>query len=111
MLVNVGDERIAIVHGDDSSLAGWGFSQEALSTTQGLAAASAAFECTGVQVFTSSHTCLPVLRRLSEGRTVVNNGAAGMPEFFWRKIRARNANCALSMEGRFVWRAVREFVY
>jgi len=81
MLVNVGDERVAIVHGDDSSLAGWGFSQEALSTTQGLAAASEAFERTGVQVFASSHTCLPVLKRLSKGRTVVNNGAAGMPNF------------------------------
>ena len=36
-----------------------------------------------VDVFASSHTCLPVLHALVDGaaRAVVNNGAAGMPNF------------------------------
>src|SRR4029078_2993158 len=37
-----------------------------------------------VDVFASSHTCLPALRRFDFGgrpRAVANNGAAGMPNF------------------------------
>ena len=33
-----------------------------------------------VDVFASSHTCLPALRRFDRG-LVINNGAAGMPNF------------------------------
>jgi hypothetical protein len=34
-----------------------------------------------VEVFASSHTCLPVLRSFDERRVLVNNGSAGMPNF------------------------------
>jgi hypothetical protein len=34
-----------------------------------------------VDVFASSHTCLPVLQAFPRNRIVVNNGAAGMPNF------------------------------
>ena len=37
----VGTSRVAVVHGDADSLAGWGFSQEALATKEGAAAAEA----------------------------------------------------------------------
>ena len=77
----VGAVRIAIVHGDAWSLAGWGFSQETLSTPEGRAAAEGAFREAGLEVFASSHTCLPVLQRFGGGRAIVNNGAAGMPNF------------------------------
>jgi hypothetical protein len=77
----VGAERIAIVHGDAESLAGWGFAQEALATRTGIAAAQAAFDAARVRVFASSHTCLPVLQDLGAGRLIANNGAAGMPNF------------------------------
>ena len=80
LVAEVGGIRIGIVHGDADSLAGWGFSQEALSTSGGMSAASRWFGIAGVKVFASSHTCLPVLRSI-DGGIVVNNGAAGMPNF------------------------------
>ena len=80
-VARVGDARVAIVHGDAESLAGWGFSQETLSSPAGLQAAQHAFDEARVEIFASSHTCLPVLQRLENGGIVVNNGAAGMPNF------------------------------
>lgn len=73
--------RIAIVHGDDESLAGWNFSQESLGTSAGSAHAEGAFRSARVRVFASSHTCLPVLARIGGGGVVINNGSAGMPNF------------------------------
>jgi hypothetical protein len=81
LLAEVGGERIGIVHGDAESLAGWNFSQEVLATPAGAEAAERQFARAAVRVFASSHTCLPVLRQFSGGRTLVNNGAAGMPNF------------------------------
>jgi hypothetical protein len=81
LVAEVGDERVAVVHGDAGSLAGWGFSQEALATAAGRAAASDALERAGVRVFASSHTCLPVMAGFAGARAIVNNGAAGMPNF------------------------------
>lgn len=80
-LAEVGGERIAIVHGDSDSLAGWGFSQESLASAAGRRAADAAFEAAKVSVFASSHTCLPVLQTFDGARAIVNNGSAGMPNF------------------------------
>jgi hypothetical protein len=80
-VAEVGGERVAIVHGDADSLAGWGFSQEALATREGRDAAAAAFGAAGVRVFASSHTCLPVLQAIAGAGIIANNGAAGMPNF------------------------------
>jgi hypothetical protein len=80
-VAEVGGERVAIVHGDADSLAGWAFSQETLATSAGLAAARAAFATAATRVIASSHTCLPVLQSLAGERVIVNNGAAGMPNF------------------------------
>ena len=81
LVAEVGGERVAIVHGDAGSLAGWGFSQEILATAPGRRAAAEAFERAKVRVFASSHTCLPVMASFPNARVVVNNGAAGMPNF------------------------------
>ena len=81
LVAEVGGERVGIVHGDADSLAGWNFSQETLSTPEGIADAERALLRAGVRIFASSHTCLPVLKELPGGRAVVNNGAAGMPNF------------------------------
>jgi hypothetical protein len=78
----VGGVRVAIVHGDAWSLAGWAFSQERLRDDP--AAVAEAFGAGEVSVFASSHTCLPVLQPfdLARGRCLIaNNGAAGMPNF------------------------------
>lgn len=81
VVAEVGGERVAIVHGDADSLAGWGFSQETLASDAGVGAAQAAFASAGVRVIASSHTCLPVLQSIGDERVIANNGAAGMPNF------------------------------
>lgn len=80
-IAEVGGQRIAIVHGDAESLAGWGFSQELLATAGGRRAALEWFAASGAGVFASSHTCLPVMQAFDGARAIVNNGAAGMPNF------------------------------
>ena len=83
-VANIGGVRVAAVHGDADSLAGWAFSQERLATPAGREAARAAFHAAGVRLFASSHTCLPVLQTFGTPRgpcAIVNNGAAGMPNF------------------------------
>lgn len=81
LVAEVGGERVAVVHGDADSLAGWNFSQEALAASWGRPAALEAFARAGVSVFASSHTCLPVLQAFDGRRAIINNGAAGMPNF------------------------------
>jgi len=83
LVAEVGGLRVGIVHGDATSLAGWGFTRENLvaappATLADLRARS------HVDVFASTHTCLALLHdtALPNGRlTVINNGAAGMPNF------------------------------
>jgi hypothetical protein len=89
--VAVGAHRIGIVHGDAHSLAGWDFAVENLvhRTSQAQAPSllnklGATFQQARVSAFCSSHTCLPVAFALDvEGhkRLIINNGAAGMPNF------------------------------
>lgn len=81
LVAQVGDERVGVVHGDADSLAGWGFSQEVLAGAAGARAANEACARAGVRVFASSHSCLPVLQRLDADCAIINNGAAGMPNF------------------------------
>jgi hypothetical protein len=83
---DVGGVRIGIVHGDAESLAGWGFAQEHLRDEAHRRTAGAWFERAQVDAFACSHTCLPVFQGLREShhvapRWVLNNGAAGMPNF------------------------------
>jgi hypothetical protein len=80
-VASIGGRRVAVLHGDASSLAGWGFSQEALATSTGVEAAIRSFDESAVDIFASSHTCLPVLQSFPRNRVVANNGAAGMPNF------------------------------
>lgn len=82
----VGELQVGVVHGDAESLSGWGFAQEALRLPQHQARLRAWFEAAGVDVFASSHTCLPMFHTLDHPErkrplAVLNNGAAGMPNF------------------------------
>lgn len=80
----VGSARVGIVHGDAQALAGWGFAQDRLDDDEAQAVLLDQFAKANVDVFASSHTCLPALRLFeAAGRAhaVVNNGAAGMPNF------------------------------
>lgn len=83
--LEVGDARIAVVHGDLDSLAGWTFDTEALAARAGLMMAGRMLSDCAFDIVACSHTCAPILRRFEypgeEPRTLVNNGAAGMPNF------------------------------
>lgn len=84
LVAEVAGERVAIVHGDASALAGWNFSVESLDGLTSTEELARCFREANVRVFACSHTCLPVLREvvLPAGLGyVVNNGAAGMPNF------------------------------
>jgi hypothetical protein len=83
---DVGSLRVAIVHGDAQSLAGWGFAQEHLREPEHRERVRGWFDAAQVDAFACSHTCLPVFHGLPmAGRSrmplVLNNGAAGMPNF------------------------------
>ena len=80
----VGNTRIAIVHGDCEGLAGWGLSREALAEEQQRTRVIQWFALANVSIIASSHSCLPVLMDFATGEdagAVINNGAAGMPNF------------------------------
>jgi hypothetical protein len=81
---SVGAVQIGIVHGDACSLAGWGFAQEHLADAAHRQQVQRWFDAAQVEAFASSHTCLPVFQRIGGAaapRWVLNNGAAGMPNF------------------------------
>lgn len=84
--VDVGGLRVAIVHGDAESLAGWNFAQEVLDDPVQQARTAELAQRAQVDVFASSHTCLPAFFRGTQNAAgfapvVLNNGAAGMPNF------------------------------
>ncbi|MFQ5937146.1 MAG: metallophosphatase family protein [Acidiferrobacterales bacterium] len=100
LTVRVGEERVGIIHGDPESLAGWRFAVENVEpldstlrervgcgstdpvTTQ--RSIRRYFEEAGVHAFASTHTCLPFAQDFQFGGErflVINNGAAGMPNF------------------------------
>jgi hypothetical protein len=84
LVAAVGEARIGIVHGDAASLAGWGFAQDRLDDPRHARWIASMFEASGMDVFASTHTCLPALRTYEVGgarRGIANNGAAGMPNF------------------------------
>jgi hypothetical protein len=86
---DVGPVRLGLVHGDATSLAGWGFAQEHLRDAGHRAEVARWFDRAGVDAFACTHTCLPVFQGLRHGpqaqpgwpRWILNNGAAGMPNF------------------------------
>jgi hypothetical protein len=77
----VGPVRVGVVHGDAESLAGWRFDAAALDDPGEHAWRAASFAKAQVDVFASTHTCLPATRSFGyDGvKAVANNGAAGMP--------------------------------
>ncbi|HYW92804.1 MAG TPA: hypothetical protein VFA95_10200 [Gammaproteobacteria bacterium] len=97
-MLEVGGERVAVVHGDPVSLSGWQLALEALTPDRTLRERLGAdsmppttaetlagfFRGCEARVIACSHTCLPCARRVEvDGtpRLVLNNGAAGMPNF------------------------------
>ena len=93
--VEIGGQRIGIVHGDAESLAGWGFAYESMPALPDGHEAQAEnrstpetitgiFRKAKVVAFASTHTGLPFLQDFSidgRRRLVINSGAAGLPNF------------------------------
>jgi hypothetical protein len=82
----IGQSRIGVVHGDFQSLAGWKFDVESLKDDTQATELAQAFLLADVDVFASSHTCLPGLAtfsldKIKASAAVINNGSAGMPNF------------------------------
>jgi hypothetical protein len=83
LVAEVGGLRVGVVHGDATSLAGWSFTRESLAAAAPAMLADVR-DRSRIDVFASTHTCLALLHdaALPNGRfTVINNGAAGMPNF------------------------------
>ena len=81
---SVGACRIGIVHGDADTLAGWRFDVNALDAPDNQPWLAEAFRRAEVDLFASTHTCLPALRQVAlkdATGLLINNGAAGMPNF------------------------------
>jgi hypothetical protein len=84
LVVQTGPLRIGVVHGDAASLAGWRFAPDRLDDPAARGWLSRVSADAGVDVFASTHTCLAALRDFAFGErrmTIINNGAAGMPNF------------------------------
>ena len=80
----VGALRLGVVHGDAESLAGWRLGHDTLDQPGGLDWLAMACDIADVDLFASSHTCLPVMRQAHRHgglAAVINNGSAGMPNF------------------------------
>jgi len=82
-VATVGELKIGIIHGDAESLAGWNFAYERLAAADAGERLRTLRERSGIDVFACSHTCTAALCDLPgpRGLTVINNGAAGMPNF------------------------------
>jgi hypothetical protein len=84
LVAQVGSVRVGIVHGDACALAGWRFAQDHLDDPKRQHWLSDIRSASQIDVFASTHTCLAALRDFEwpAGRlTIINNGAAGMPNF------------------------------
>ena len=79
-IVEVGKEKVAISHGDEQSLAGWQCSRESLMEAGRQAELAGWMSGQGIRVLATTHTCAPAALAWEHG-AVINNGAAGMPNF------------------------------
>ena len=79
-LVSVGGANVAITHGDEKFLAGWGCSRENLAQKVRQDELNLWFKEHKFDVLACTHTCAPAAIALENG-VVINNGAAGMSNF------------------------------
>lgn len=79
-LIEVAGQRVAISHGDEQSLAGWQCDREALRSAMRQQQLAEWCASNRISVLATSHTCSPAALA-SEHWAVINNGAAGMPNF------------------------------
>lgn len=83
LVATVGGLRIGIIHGDAMSLAGWDFAHNRLADENRQRRLPELHRASTIDVFACTHTCLAALCDVPgpDRLTVINNGAAGMPNF------------------------------
>jgi hypothetical protein len=114
LVAQVGPLRIGIVHGDATSLAGWRFDRVALDHPSARAGLNEIRADSRIDLFASSHTCAASLREfaLPAGRlTIINNGAAGMPNFAGSRAGLISRIAVVPSPHRPVYGAVRDGVH
>ncbi len=79
-VVEVGKQRVAISHGDEQFLAGWECSRESLAEAGRQTELARWMSERRIDVLATTHTCAPAALAWGHG-AVINNGAAGMPNF------------------------------
>jgi predicted phosphodiesterase len=80
VIIEVSGSRVAVTHGDEKEVAGWGCSYEAMRERDRQGELGAWLLRHNIKVLATTHTCSPVAVALSGG-AVINNGAAGLPNF------------------------------
>ncbi|GAA3528834.1 hypothetical protein [Zobellella aerophila] len=85
LALTVAGHRVQVLHGDPESLAGWQLALESMPTPGRISDRLVDwFEQADARIFACSHTCLPYMQDFDINgvrHLVVNNGAAGMPNF------------------------------
>ena len=79
-IIEVGKQKVAITHGDEQSLGGWQCSKESLSDPRRKTELARWMQHREIDVLATTHTCEPVALAWEHG-AIINNGAAGMPNF------------------------------
>tara|TARA_R110000764_G_scaffold112761_10_gene199880 strand:+ start:118302 stop:119267 length:966 start_codon:yes stop_codon:yes gene_type:complete len=79
-VVEIAGQRVAITHGDEQSLAGWQCDRQTLSRPERQQQLAKWCDNNRISVLATSHTCSPAALA-TERWAVINNGAAGMPNF------------------------------
>jgi hypothetical protein len=114
LVARVGGLRVGIVHGDAAALAGWSFAYDALERPAARAMLDAVRKASQIDLFASTHTCLAALRDfgLQAGRlTVINNGAAGMPNFSGERVGLVSRIAATPSPHRPLYGIVRDGIH
>lgn len=78
--IRLKDYLIGISHGDEKSVAGWSCSNISLRNNERQKEIINFMDSLQLNVFATSHTCEPIMM-YDENHIVINNGAAGMPNF------------------------------
>lgn len=80
LVANVGSAKIAITHGDEKRLNGWGFDHESFANKIRQDEVAEWFKQTKFDILATSHTCKALVIN-NKNFVVLNNGSAGMPNF------------------------------
>jgi hypothetical protein len=114
LVAQVGPLRVGIVHGDAAALSGWRFDRVALDNRTARPWLAEVRAQSRVDLFASTHTCSAALRDvvLPSGRlTIINNGAAGMPNFADARVGLISRIAVVPSPHRPLYGLVREGVH